>query len=394
MKIIVACSGGPDSMALLDQLRKKDYAICVAHVNYHQRPTANRDERIVKEYCDQYHLEFRSIAPQWIHRGNFQAWARHVRYDFFFSCAKEIGTTDIYVAHQLDDVLETYIFQKQNHRIPQVYGLASISYQHGFRIIRPLLQCTKMELRQYCDDNSIPYGIDESNLTDHYTRNVIRHHVLDGYTKEQKQALLQEINEQNEKLQKKRLWAQKQLSSLHWLDDPEAWFILDVYLYEQTHKHFAKKFLMDMVKQLHGPCVIDLGAYELERWQDQLYCMKKEMIQPMHLNQIEYGDFQGFSLRTSGTKIESVNIKPSDFPITIRLVQPGDQIHMRFGTKKVSRFFVDRKIPHLIRKRWLVIENCHNQVIFVPKIGCDINHYSAKPNVFMVQYTLLKENAK
>lgn len=394
MKIIVACSGGPDSMALLDQLRKKEYAICVAHVNYHQRTSANRDEMIVKTYCDRYHLAFRSIAPKWTHHGNFQAWARQVRYDFFFSYAKEMETTDIYIAHQLDDVLETYIFQKQHHRIPQTYGLASVSYQHGFRILRPLLSYTKAELQQYCDENHVPYGIDESNLTDHYTRNVIRHHVLDGYTPTQKQALLQEIHKQNEQLSKKRIWAKQQLASLDWLEDPQAWFILDVYLYEHTNKHYAKSFLDDMVKQLHAPCVINLGDHELERWQDQLYCMKKETFEPVQLHQLKYGDFKGFALNTSGTTMEAVTIAPSDFPITIRLVQPGDHINMRFGTKKVSRFFVDRKVPRLVRKRWLIIENCQKQVIFVPKMGCDRNHYSAKPNVFMVQYTLLKENAK
>ena len=140
--------------------------------------------------------------------------------------------------------------------------------------------------------------------------------------------------------------------------------------------------------------MINLGDHELERWQDQLYCMKKETFEPVQLHQLKYGDFKGFALNTSGKTMEAVTIAPSDFPITIRLVQPGDHINMRFGTKKVSRFFVDRKVPRLVRKRWLIIENCQKQVIFVPKMGCDRNHYSAKPNVFMVQYTLLKENAK
>ena len=72
-KCVVACSGGPDSMALLDQLNKQGKDIVVAHVNYKHRDTADRDEKIVKEYCKKYDIPVRVLYP--VHeKGNFQAW--------------------------------------------------------------------------------------------------------------------------------------------------------------------------------------------------------------------------------------------------------------------------------------------------------------------------------
>ena len=92
-KCVVACSGGPDSMALLDQLNK-------------QGDTADRDEKIVKEYCKKYDIPVRVLYP--VHeKGNFQAWARDVRYAFFEEVADEFDTKLLYVAHQMDDVIET-----------------------------------------------------------------------------------------------------------------------------------------------------------------------------------------------------------------------------------------------------------------------------------------------
>ena len=83
-KVIVAVSGGPDSMALLDMLYQSNkYECIVAHVNYQQRDSAERDQNIIKEYADKHGLMFEVIrAPKTV-KGNFQAFAREFRYQFF-----------------------------------------------------------------------------------------------------------------------------------------------------------------------------------------------------------------------------------------------------------------------------------------------------------------------
>lgn len=389
MKVIVACSGGPDSMALLDQCRKKGYDLAVAHVNYKKRDTADRDEKIVQDYCNQYKILMYVDYPEWNHVGNFQAWARDVRYDFFERCASDFDAKQIEVAHQMDDVLETYIFQMQSHRIPACYGIAEKSNRHGYWIDRPLLAYTKADLQKYCEKNCIPFGIDESNLEDDYTRNKIRHHTLNTYTREEKEALFQKIIEKNQYLEQKRKEANQFLEGdwtvLDLLKEKEPSFVFDVYLSKHTHQHYGKKHLESLLEQIQKDCHIDLGEYELESFHNQLYCLKKEKRKNMVLNSIEFKDYGLFSFQKTGKTIEGMTLSAKDFPLTIRTAKPGDKIHLRFGTKKVSRFFVDRKIPKIYRERWLLVENSLGNVIFVPGIGCDVEHFSSKPTAFMVQ---------
>jgi tRNA(Ile)-lysidine synthase len=90
---------------------------------------------------------------------------------------------------------------------------------------------------------------------------------------------------------------------------------------------------------------------------------------------------------TSDKKIDDfgVTVSSSDFPITIRNAKNGDKITMRYGTKKLSRFFIDRKIPYLDRLSWPVIENKDKQVIFVCELGCDKDHYSNNHNLYVTR---------
>ncbi|MBP3851286.1 MAG: tRNA lysidine(34) synthetase TilS [Erysipelotrichaceae bacterium] len=389
-KIIIGCSGGPDSMALLDMLEKTGkYEIGIAHVNYQKRESAQRDEEIVKQYAEKHGLKMWILYPQWNHEGNFQAWARDVRYDFFVQCAKEFDTEDLFIAHQLDDHIETYYFQKQRQMVCDTFGLAKNSVYRNLKVHRPLLGYEKKELEQYCQNNHVPYGIDESNLTDDYTRNTIRHHQTEALTKKQKLAICEDIEDENKQMQRKREEARAFLKTNYTVDElirqKEAWLILDVYLYEHTQKHYAKKHLCSLVEQLHTDCLISLGEFELERWQNHLICQRTMIDKPVILNTIEYKDYGSFKLSRRGKTIEGVTLKASDFPITIRPVQSGDSILLRYGRKKLSRFFIDRKIPRYLRKQWLVMENKDKEIIFVPGIGCDVNHFSIQPTLFMLK---------
>ena len=381
---IVACSGGPDSMALLAQMCDKK--IIVAHVNYHKRDTANRDEQIVRNFCDKHHLPLFVCAPKKDTVGNFQSWARQVRYDFFVDLALQYHIDTIYVAHQKDDLLETYFFQKQRNMRCETYGLKEESFYKGIRICRPLLHLTKKECMQYCLDHDIPFGIDESNLEDGYTRNQIRHSMIETMSERQKEQWLKTIKKEND------AWNQKkeQISSFleTWDQSIESltdWQILEEWIFRETKKRMSKKACIDLMKQLQSDALIDLKDYDLESYQKKLYIQKKKKPVLIQLDTLKYGKYDGFSIERTGKKIEGITLYPDDFPLTIRNVQSGDKIKMTWGTKKIHRIFIDRKIPRIFRKNWLVVENSKKSIVFVPKIGCDVQHFSVKPNAFMIQ---------
>ena len=379
-KCVVACSGGPDSMALLDQLNKQGKDIVVAHVNYKHRDTADRDEKIVKEYCKKYDIPVRVLYP--VHeKGNFQAWARDVRYAFFEEVADEFDTKLLYVAHQMDDVIETYLFQKNRNMICDWYGLKEKSVRHGYQIVRPLLNFTKSELQQYCNDNGVSFGIDESNLTNHYTRNVIRHTQIEKMDRKEKEDWILKIQSENANWQSKREdiesffknW-NKNVDAL--LNQKEAWLYLDTFLFHSLCHHFSRKYMEELCAQLKGNVLIEIENHLLERHNEKLYLMPKPQDVYYTLNELEYKDYKEFSIMNQGQTIESFSVEASDFPLVVRHVKVNDVISMRFGNKNVHRFFVDRKICKIYRKYWLVVENNAGKVIFVPGLGCDVEHYS------------------
>lgn len=379
-KCVVACSGGPDSMALLDQLNKQGKDIVVAHVNYKHRDTADRDENIVKDYCEKYDIPVRVCYP--VHeKGNFQAWARDVRYAFFEEVADAFDAKILYVAHQMDDVIETYLFQKNRNMICDWYGLKEKSIRQGYQIIRPLLNFTKSELQQYCNENGVSFGIDESNLTNHYTRNVIRHTQIEKMSRDEKEAWILKIQNENEVWQIKRKAIEeffkdwnKDVDSL--LDQEDAWLYLDTFLFHSLHHHFSKKYMEELCVQLKRNVLIEIENYLLERHGGKLHFMPSPKDVYYKLDELEFKDYADFVIKNEGKTIEMFSVDASDFPLVIRRVRANDTIQMRFGNKNVHRFFVDRKISKIYRKYWLVVENNVGNVIFVPGLGCDVGHYS------------------
>ena len=379
-KCVVACSGGPDSMALLDQLNKQGKDIVVAHVNYKHRDTADRDENIVKDYCEKYDIPVRVCYP--VHeKGNFQAWARDVRYAFFEEVADAFDAKILYVAHQMDDVIETYLFQKNRNMICDWYGLKEKSIRQGYQIIRPLLNFTKSELQQYCNENGVSFGIDESNLTNHYTRNVIRHTQIEKMSRDEKEAWILKIQNENEVWQIKRKAIEeffkdwnKDVDSL--LDQEDAWLYLDTFLFHSLHHHFSKKYMEELCVQLKRNVLIEIENYLLERHGGKLYFMPSPKDVYYKLDELEFKDYADFVIKNEGKTIEMFSVDASDFPLVIRRVRANDTIQMRFGNKNVHRVFVDRKICKIYRKYWLVVENNAGKVIFVPGLGCDVEHYS------------------
>lgn len=379
-KCVVACSGGPDSMALLDQLNKQGKDIVVAHVNYKHRDTADRDEKIVKEYCKKYDIPVRVLYP--VHeKGNFQAWARDVRYAFFEEVADEFDTKLLYVAHQMDDVIETYLFQKNRNMICDWYGLKEKSVRHGYQIVRPLLNFTKSELQQYCNDNGVSFGIDESNLTNHYTRNVIRHTQIEKMDRKEKEEWILKIQNENDFWQIKKEGMEEFFKNWNndvdaLLNQKEAWLYLDTFLFHSLCHHFSRKYMEELCAQLKGNVLIEIENHLLERHNEKLYFMPSPKDVYYTLNELEYKDYKEFSIMNQGQTIESFSVEASDFPLVVRHVKVNDVISMRFGNKNVHRFFVDRKICKIYRKYWLVVENNAGKVIFVPGLGCDVEHYS------------------
>lgn len=374
-------------MALFDMARRYGISLVCLHVNYHKRDTAYRDEMIVAQYCKKYQIPFIK-RDAYDATGNFQMWARDYRYDFFNRVAMIYGIYDILMAHQLDDYLETAIMQTQRGSTPFYFGIRAIMNEKGLRVIRPLLKYTKQDLIDYCHDNGIEYGIDESNLEDHYTRNIIRHRIIEKIDCRTKRLIYDRIEIINQKRDAYlRKYRQKYLKEEYRLEEYREIKDIKTFLRVKLYEDMSDDYLMEINRQIINSERIKLCIRErlLLKQNDCIYFMNSNYSYCITLDSVKYIDHQYFRLSSVGDSFHGVTLKDDDFPITIRNYQDGDAIEMRYGTKKVSRFFIDKKIPVNRRLTWPVMLNSKNEVILVPQIGCNKTHYSIKHNLFMIE---------
>ena len=398
-KWVIGVSGGPDSMALLDLSRRHHVHVICAHVNYHHRPTADRDQKITEDYCSQYQLPFFLLDPVKDQPGNFQAWAREVRYDFFRKLVQENEAEGVLIAHQLDDFLETALMLQESGRKSDILGIREKGRVLGVHVERPLMNRTKQQLQDYCDRHHIAYGIDESNLSDDYRRNQYRHHVLAEYSEDEKRKLANKIKRRNrekrkekEKLRKKLDYEEKVISRAMFLklDEKEKTDFLYAWFQAMQVQVPSETFLKEMIKALSS----EKGNFEMPFSNEYLFWtaygffsldLNQVVSYCYVLDKIELLKTPYFSIAEQGGSTEAVTLYPDDFPITIRSPEPHDEIELRFGTKRLNRWFIDRKIPPVYRRSWPVVVNCRNEVILVPKIGCNVAHYSNNPTCFVIK---------
>ncbi len=397
-KIIVGVSGGADSMALLDMLYKANYDIVVAHVNYQVREESFIDQAIVESYCQKLNIKFEVLDNVKYDSGNFQHFARNVRYDFMVELYHKYNASAIYVAHHLDDLIETYIMQNKRGNIPLYYGLNKDSKYKGVSIKRILLDYSKEDLIKYCLDNNIEYVDDKSNFENKYTRNLIRNTLVSKLNKSEKKAILEVINQKNKELQALNsivlnyynIFKEKySLAYLLTLDDDLIIKVLRMYLsdediYNISNKEFEN--ILNFIKSDNNSNYRLLNNKYLMKSYDLLNIV--EIIGEAYsytFDKIEKFKCEYFEISDSGTSFEGVYVSESDFPITIRSFKQGDKIKMLYGTKKVSRFFIDNKIPQRERNLWPIVLNADNEIILVPKIGPNVTHYSNTLNMFVVK---------
>ena len=162
---LLAFSGGPDSVYLLKQLHSfykesLPQHVELAYVNYHDSPFVEEEEKIVLLYQERYGLV---LHQKDVRReeceGNFEDWARKIRYSFFRQLLSSSLLDDVLTAHHQDDSIETYLLQKERGNLPLHYGLDEKTEVFGYPLLRPLLSVTKAEIYHFLQEEKLPYFI-------------------------------------------------------------------------------------------------------------------------------------------------------------------------------------------------------------------------------------------
>lgn len=184
-KIVVGVSGGPDSITLLYCLNKYKeklgYEIVVAHINHLIRKDSTEDEQFVENVCEKMGIkcyvkraEVEKIAKE--QKKGSEEVGRKIRYDFFDIIAKKENANKIAIAHNMNDNAETMLLNII--RGSGMQGLEGIQAEEYGKYIRPLINCSREDIEEYCEKYNLQPRIDSTNKENIYRRNIIRNKLL------------------------------------------------------------------------------------------------------------------------------------------------------------------------------------------------------------------------
>ena len=380
-KYLLACSFGPDSMAAFHLLLQYGYQFEVAIVNYHLRKESNLEVKGLEEYCSLHNIELHILDVKKPITRNIENECRKIRYNYFKELCEKRRLLGVITAHHQDDLIETYLLQKYRQNLPEYYGIKEKTTIFDVEVYRPLLDYKKKDLQDICEQFNVPYMIDLSNLENAFLRNKIRHEIVEKLDYKKRKELLEEIALKNKELDS--IFEVINGNDIHNIKTI-VYFDEITYLYSinamvktvNPKASISKKLALELLKiiksdhpnirlriphNLYFVKAYDRVYFESER-KDVSYSFVVD--KPCELDTpYFYLDFRkGANNR---------NVQTDDYPLVIRSAQKGDKTKIKDYEVEVRRLFIDWKMPAFLRKRWPVILNKNNKIVYVPRYKSD-----------------------
>lgn len=263
-KIVLGVSGGPDSISMLDilnQIKNENtikFEIVVAHINHMIREEAIDDEKYVQEYCKKNNIEcyIKRIDVIKIANNNkigTEEAGRKVRYDFFEEILKETKSNKIAIAHNINDKVETIIMNML--RGSGLSGLKGIEPIRESKYIRPLIECERYEIEQYCEQKELKPRIDKTNFENEYTRNKIRNIVIPYIKSEFNPNIIQTVNRLSQVITEENNYIEKMAEEVYnqlLIEKQEEQITIRLKEFNKQEKVLKNRVIMLTVKELLG----------------------------------------------------------------------------------------------------------------------------------------------
>ena len=402
-KVILALSGGIDSMVLADLLLKAKVEFVAAHCNFHLRgEESDSDEKYVSEFaekndiqCFVKHFDTEKYAAE---QGvSIEMAARDLRYAWFEQLRQQLGYDKIAVAHHADDQAETFFINLL--RGAGLNGLKGMKPQNGV-IIRPLLWASREQIHQYALENQITWREDHTNAEMVYLRNKIRNQLLPAFDElhpEARQGLYKSLEHLASENELYRELLKEKLSSLveeqgdvsviarrndeaiqnntldchatlamtkseqllfEWLR--QYGFNTDQchFIFEAMETGIGNKYYSSTYQLVIGRNELQLSEIKTVVDEEiQIEIEEKEVLSPIHLCFSKLEKKADFVIDKS-PEVAQLDYDKIHFPLTLRHWQHGDRFHplgMK-GSKLLSDFFVDQKFTEWEKRNvWLMV---------------------------------------
>lgn len=415
-KIAIALSGGVDSIVLFHLLvteYKDSYKeLVVFHINHGLREESYEEaefvERFVKDFDVKFYKEELNMSD--LERDSHtseEMLARELRYQAFNKMAKLEGVTKLLTAHHKNDQVENILMRLLTGRsIDHSLAICEEIEMAGLTIYRPLLNSLKAELEEYAKEKNLHYYVDATNFDTDYTRNNIRHNIV---------PLLNDINSGsfdnlinfanyyqniNNNL-KKAILSNKDnyifsrdedkislvKDKFLELNEEEMYFLLkDLITDELGVFDIKQKAIFDVVSSLKknsGNKSYDLknnlkiiSQYEtlyIHKIEKKCYNDKIEIIIDKICDNSVYEFYQNKFIISTDAKDSEIGFNKSELPLLVTIKKEGDRVRRGKINKKLSRIFIDEKVPKELRDTLPVIRNNKGEVLGVLGIGTKVN---------------------
>lgn len=395
-KIVLALSGGMDSMVLADLLLKAKVEFVAAHCNFHLRgEESDGDEKFVREYAEKHdiqyfvkHFDTEKYASE--NGISIEMAARDLRYAWFEELRQQLGYDKIAVAHHADDQAETFFINLL--RGAGLRGLKGMLPQNGV-IIRPLLWASREQIHCYTVENQILWREDHTNAENLYLRNKIRNQLLpvfDELQKDARQGLYKSLehlaseNELYRDLLKEKLSViiknDRETPPTSYLKPPTSYQLLFEWLrqygfntdqcrfiFETMNTGIGNKYFSSTHQLIIGRDELQLSEIKaIEDEEVQIGVGEDVIVLPIHLCFSKLEKTPDFVIDKS-SDVAQLDFDKLKFPLTLRHWRHGDRFHplgMK-GSKLLSDFFVDQKFTEWQkRKVWLLV-SAEDEILWV-----------------------------
>lgn len=413
--LLLAVSGGVDSMVLLELLMKmppeKRPKIVVGHFNHQLREVSEQEEKGLREYCLMKNIPF--FSERWfdIEKNgltNMEENARNARYAFLFKIMKTQGCDSLITAHHGDDQVET-IFMKmlRGSLLSNFVGIQAVSKREGYQIIRPLLPFSKSDIELYAKQQHIMYWQDETNHSEKHLRNRIRKNILPKVKSENPNYIqtfsyfTNQIRAHNELVEEyirpkleKMLGDEGQLLLEPFLKESDATksYLLQLFFQSELIAKGGKLSNQQLVQVMIGLSGEGNKEYYLgNNWYAQKTYGKlivyhglenRQIISGIMEEEVSLNEFVLINRESAICLTERHTPPPKqkgwkehdcllvsgvELPLKVRGFAQGDRfiLNEKGETKKIARYFIDQKIPKENRKMIPLLVNVRGQVLWI-----------------------------
>jgi tRNA(Ile)-lysidine synthase len=377
--LLLAISGGIDSMVMLYLFIKEGFSIEVAHVDHHTREgQSTQDSAFVNNYCLEHSITYHQ-GDFFYKKGNFQNEARNFRRKYFKDICEKRNLDYIATAHHMDDVVENYVLA--SFRGSHLHRLVTPLYQEG-KYIRPLLKLNKAEIKEFADTYNIPFREDISNNEEVYTRNFIRNQVLPQiYSKIPQGKKGIEHTLLKLKVQDHLFTHLVDLLKNRFLEESNSRITIDLDFLKVNNVESILPFILSKYgfseDQLVKMPFAQTGAQFKSNSHEAVIHRNNliiSLIQPEKENATlfipgegtysyqtyEISIFRNENLNISNplSSFQVFNLDLDDFPLEVRRIQPGDRIYpsrLKGRSVKIFKALTDLNIDRLNKKNTLII---------------------------------------